>query len=49
MVYFHTSVDGAAQELKDWLADRRVKEAKIPAGYTSRRPNDQQMYNVSFH
>ena len=34
-----------AIELNSWLRAMRVEEGNIPAGWTSRRPNDQRMYN----
>ena len=35
-------------ELKDWLRVRRIVEGDIPSGWTSKRPNDQRMYNFIF-
>ena len=47
-MHFHYDAAKKPMELKDWLRQCRVEEGDVPAGMTSKRPNDQRFYNFLF-
>ena len=48
VTYYHFDQKNKAMELKLLLRAMKVEEGNIPVGWTSRRPNDQRMYNFIF-
>ena len=36
---------GTPLQLREWLKERRIVEAKVPAAWTSKRPNDHMFFN----
>jgi len=48
VTHYHHDKKNKAMELKPWLTAMNVEEGNIPAGWTSRHPNDQRMYNFIF-